>query len=357
MSRVLTAALFLCLHSALGQGSLRPCTTVPLNLSVSHEAPSQVFGIDICVQGGSEVPFEFDHFESINNRAANFMLVSRSRQVAPATVRIALNPNVIQQLPPGPYGVQVVFRSVGQSQPSGAERTVVLTLQPPPAPQVRSVVSSASGATAGSPGELVSIRGVSLAPPGVQASYDEIGRYPTVIAGTSVSFGGIEAPILTATPDRIDTMIPYGVKVPGPVDVVVKRWTQSSAPFSIRLGDTSPAIFNIQDLGYSPNTAENPVEKGSFVILYATGAGAWNPPVLDNEVSAGPTSFTAKPLVLSIGGQPARIYYAGSAPYRLWGMQQIIAFVPTGIDSGAQPVVLKIGENDNAAQQTVLWVK
>jgi uncharacterized protein (TIGR03437 family) len=38
-------------------------------------------------------------------------------------------------------------------------------------------------------------------------------------------------------------------------------------------------------------------------------------------------------------------------------MLQVNAIVPNGIGSGAQPVVLKIGNNDNAAQQVTVAVK
>jgi uncharacterized protein (TIGR03437 family) len=60
---------------------------------------------------------------------------------------------------------------------------------------------------------------------------------------------------------------------------------------------------------------------------------------------------------MTIGGRPAKVIYAGAAPYAIPGMIQINAVVPQGIGSGAQPVVLKIGNNDNTAQQVTVAVK
>jgi uncharacterized protein (TIGR03437 family) len=70
-----------------------------------------------------------------------------------------------------------------------------------------------------------------------------------------------------------------------------------------------------------------------------------------------PTSGPQAPLSLTIGGQPAQINYAGAAPFEVAGMLQINAVVPQGIGSGAQPVVLKIGANDNSAQQVTVAIK
>lgn len=68
-------------------------------------------------------------------------------------------------------------------------------------------------------------------------------------------------------------------------------------------------------------------------------------------------AFTQQPVSLTIGGQPAQIYYAGAAPYEVWGMLQVTAFVPNGLAPGAQPLVLKIGQNDNSAQGVTVAVQ
>jgi len=65
----------------------------------------------------------------------------------------------------------------------------------------------------------------------------------------------------------------------------------------------------------------------------------------------------AAPVSLTIGGKPAKILFAGAAPYEAAGMLQINAIIPNGIGSGPQPVVLTIGNRNNAAQPVTLAVK
>jgi uncharacterized protein (TIGR03437 family) len=85
--------------------------------------------------------------------------------------------------------------------------------------------------------------------------------------------------------------------------------------------------------------------------------GVWNPAVPDGTINLVATKFSAQPLSLTIGGKPATIYYAGSAPYEVWGTLQVNALVPTGIGSGPQPVVLTVGQSDNTTQGVTVAVQ
>ncbi|PWU02011.1 MAG: hypothetical protein C5B51_21775, partial [Terriglobia bacterium] len=62
---------------------------------------------------------------------------------------------------------------------------------------------------------------------------------------------------------------------------------------------------------------------------------------------------------LTIGAQPAKVLYAGTlgAALSSWSVLQVNAVVPSGVGSGPQPVVLKIGANDNAQQGVTVWVE
>ena len=110
---------------------------------------------------------------------------------------------------------------------------------------------------------------------------------------------------------------------------------------------------------YTPNSAENPAEPGSVVVLFATGSGKWEDDAgLDAAgISLAARPFTAKPISLMIGGQSSRILYAGAAPYQTTSMLQINAYVPEGIGTGPQPVVLSIGGVDNARQMAMIAIK
>jgi|ERR1035438_3801186 uncharacterized protein (TIGR03437 family) len=139
--------------------------------------------------------------------------------------------------------------------------------------------------------------------------------------------------------------------------------------------DTSPAIFTAMQNGKgqgailnddpnvnpTPNSADNPAAKGIPISIYATGGGLLSQPVQDGSIALlfaePPYSSVTAPLSVTIGGQPARISYAGVAPFEVNGMLQVNAVVPTGIGSGPQPVVLTIGASNNALQQVTVAVK
>ena len=63
------------------------------------------------------------------------------------------------------------------------------------------------------------------------------------------------------------------------------------------------------------------------------------------------------PVTVTIGGQTAQLVYSGSAPFQVYGILQVNAIVSEGLISGPQPVVLKVGDRDNAAQQVTVAVE
>jgi uncharacterized protein (TIGR03437 family) len=85
--------------------------------------------------------------------------------------------------------------------------------------------------------------------------------------------------------------------------------------------------------------------------------GVSSPIVQDGFISLTASAPFAAPVSLAIGGQSAHVLYAGAAPYAVPGMIQVNAVVPNGIGSGPQPVVLTIGNNNNASQQVTVAVK
>ncbi len=58
-----------------------------------------------------------------------------------------------------------------------------------------------------------------------------------------------------------------------------------------------------------------------------------------------------------IGGLPAQIQYAGAAPNLVSGVLQVNAVIPAGLGPGDQPVVVKVGQNDNSAQNVTVAVQ
>lgn len=379
-------------ESAVGQYLIQG-PALPIVFSGPADGPLSSFkppvsGISIGVIGSltAKVKFKFDHVEPVGTGAAappNFVVISPSSGTAPTSVPVGLNEGIVRSMAPGVYRLNVVFTTVDQSPSSQAGVTVQLILSPPSLPPtIGSVLSSASFLPVISPGEMVSIFGTNLGPPLGATQYDVTGLYPTTLGdgtvsgNTTVRFGGVAAPLLYVSPNQINAVVPYAVSGQKTVDVVVTCYGQSTAAFSVPVLDTSPGIFTATQNGsgqgailnvpantpndltaYTYNSVENPAAKGAPIEFFATGAGVWNPPVQDGAINLAATSFTAQPVSLTIGGQPARILYAGSSPYLVWGVLQVNAFVPDGIGSGPQPLVLTIGQNDNSQQKVTIAIK
>jgi uncharacterized protein (TIGR03437 family) len=56
---------------------------------------------------------------------------------------------------------------------------------------------------------------------------------------------------------------------------------------------------------------------------------------------------------VTVGGYPADLQYAGSAPGFVSGALQVNAVVPDATGSGTVPIVIKIGNNSSPAVTTV----
>jgi uncharacterized protein (TIGR03437 family) len=137
--------------------------------------------------------------------------------------------------------------------------------------------------------------------------------------------------------------------------------------------DTSPGIFTFTQDGKGQgailnvdsqnpdrvtlNSVDNPAPKGSAITMFGTGAGLWNRTVQDGSIVLDASVTPVAPVSLTIGGQPAKILYAGAAPFLVSGVLQVNAIVPEGIGSGPEPLVLTVGQSSNAQQQVTVAVR
>ena len=347
--------------------------------------------VPLTVNSQSKVPFKFMGLEPVITPSTyvgqpNFALISPSTGIAPQAVLVGVNPNVIAYMPSGEYEVDLVFATV--DQPTFVARsTFRLFLQGQGAPSVSAVLNSASLRSTASPGQLVSIFGTHLSTPSLKGQLNEFGVYPNELGNTQVTFNGTVAPLLYVSNNQINTLVPYGLAGQKSVNVVVSRTHVpgvSSSPTTLPLLDTSPGIFTVDQSGSgqglilnadpmikngaSLNSAQNPAPKGSAITLFAAGAGLWNVPFSDGSIvlSGGPYTYggvsfnsiaPTAPVALTIGGQRATILYVGAEGGAVSGMLQVNAVVPEGIGSGSQPIVLKIGDNDNSQQSVTISIK
>ena len=220
----------------------------------------------------------------------------------------------------------------------------ILIVPPKPFFTVASLVDAASSKGSGvAPGELVSMYGVNLGPTPatVSTSLDPAtGALPTSLGGVTVTFDGIPAPMLLSSPGQINLQVPYEVAGKSNTVVVVTNQGTASDPVTMPVLTAQPGIFVAVNQDGTTNNQANPAPKGSYVTLYATGAGLVDPPVPTGvPAPLSPLSF-ARAVSVTIGGTNATVYQGGVLSPNFVGLLQVAAQIPATAAAGSQPVVL-----------------
>jgi uncharacterized protein (TIGR03437 family) len=87
--------------------------------------------------------------------------------------------------------------------------------------------------------------------------------------------------------------------------------------------------------------------------LYATGEGPTYPPGEDGVVNDRIIRTPQLPVTLMIGGQTARVLYAGTAFGSVQGVMQVEALIPNGV-TGTVPVELAVGTPASQTTATIV---
>jgi uncharacterized protein (TIGR03437 family) len=250
-------------------------------------------------------------------------------------------------------------------------QTFAVTQQaaPVPAPQLTVVENGASDAIGVvAPGEIVTLWGANMGPtPGVPFQLSTDGKsIPNALAGVTVLFDGAPATLLYVSAAQINAIVPYRVSGNPVTAVQVQYQGQLSGALTVPVQAAAPGIFS-QDLsGTGPgailnqdsslNASSSPAAVGSVIQIFSTGGGVTNPAQTDGLLAplAEPFPRLATQPVVSIGGLPATVTYAGAAPGLIAGLTQINAQVPAGVKPGLSvPVLVAIGSWQSQAGLTL----
>jgi uncharacterized protein (TIGR03437 family) len=215
------------------------------------------------------------------------------------------------------------------------------------------------------PGELVTIFGSGVGPASGGAMNTASGTVATQLAESRVLFDGIPAPLFYTRSDQVNAVVPYSVRGRSSTRVKMEYLGLTSDVLSVPVAAASPGIFTQDGSGTgqgailnedsSINSAANPAQPGSIVVIYATGAGQMNPAVLDGAITGtAPLPKPVAPVSVTIGDIAARVIYAGAAPGLVAGALQVNARIPDGVVAGPQVSVrLTIGNLSSQAGVTV----
>ena len=227
------------------------------------------------------------------------------------------------------------------------------------------VLSAASFQGGGvSPGLIVTIFGQRIGPDQLVSA--QIGtdlKFPTTVAETRVLFGGVPAPLIYVSAGQLSAIVPYAVAAAANTELAVEFRGVRSTPVSIPVLAAKPGLFTANSSGIGPgaiqnqnlsvNTASNPAQRGSIVVLYATGEGATNPAGVDGQVAASVFPKPIQSVAVRIAGVNAEVLYAGAAPSLVAGVLQINARIPDSVPDGALPIQILVGNTESPGGVTV----
>ncbi len=203
---------------------------------------------------------------------------------------------------------------------------------------------------------------------------------PTTLGGVTLRIGGslqfinsqwvysgaaaVPAALLFVGPGQINFQVPPQTSPAEEVIAQLEKPDGTTLFGTLYVTAAAPGIFTVLANGQGPaavlnqdnsvNMGTRPAPRGSIIQIFATGAGATNPPLASGEaapISGNPLVLTQVQPVVGIGDRTARVLFSGMAP-GLVGVWQINAEVPRDLDSAPLFVALHIivaGNSSNAA--------
>jgi uncharacterized protein (TIGR03437 family) len=336
-------------------------TTLNFSYTIGTAAPTPQ-SVHVTASGGSA------QFTATASPTAPWLVVSQPTNSTPADLSVGINAT---GLAAGTYTGTISITSPSSATTPAASITVNLTIVAVPTPIITAIQNAAS-ATVGpiSPGENIVLYGTNIGPAGTTPVMGNIvnGALATTVAQTQVLFDGVAAPIYYTSTGQTSVFVPYGIAGRATTQIVVSVQGVKSNPIAQSVTSTVPGVYTLNSSGSGPavawnyalngnytgiNSASNPVVKGGVVSLYLTGEGVTTaPPGLDGAV----VTNLYKPLATvtaTVGGQPATVQYAGSAPGSIYGVMQVNVQIPASIASGAQTLVVNVGGNNSQSNVTI----
>jgi uncharacterized protein (TIGR03437 family) len=234
---------------------------------------------------------------------------------------------------------------------ASASANVVETSPANGPPSVTGLANAASFTSALAPGGILSVFGTQLAPATAGAPGLPL---PTMLAGATVTVGGVSAPLFYVSPAQLNVQIPY--EVPPGAGVALRVYNNSESAFdSFTVTATAPAIFSTNSQGtgqgailntsYQVVDTSHPATPGStYLQIYCMGLGAVsNQPADGAPASSTTLSQTSVTPSVTIGGVTANASFSGLAPGFV-GLYQVNVQVPAAVAAGsAVTVSMSIG--------------
>ncbi len=170
------------------------------------------------------------------------------------------------------------------------------------------------------------------------------------------ALGAVPAPLMFVGPRQINLQVPPGISPAESVPAELERPDGAKLLGTLRVTGVAPGTFTVLMNGQgqaavlnqdnSANFGTRPAARGTVIQIFATGAGATNPPLLAGEpalASGSPLVLTVAQPTVTMGAKTARVLFSGLAPGFV-GLWQINAEVPQDVSPGpAVPMSITAG--------------
>jgi uncharacterized protein (TIGR03437 family) len=205
------------------------------------------------------------------------------------------------------------------------------------------------------PGEIVIIGGTGIAPgvQGLVSAYNIIGEPQPALAGISITFNGVTAPIYYVSttagqPDQVAVQVPFETQA-GTASVVINSAGGGSGTVNVQVQPFAPGIFQTTVGGQQIAVAvrsdgsyvspANPAHSGETIQIFATGLGQTSPALATGSAGAPGQSVVGSVIVgLNNAGVPLISAVPASG---MVGVYVLTFQVPIGTQTGsAQPLAV-----------------
>jgi uncharacterized protein (TIGR03437 family) len=193
------------------------------------------------------------------------------------------------------------------------------------------------------PGSIATIKGNSLAAKSEQAQLIVEGGLPLSIAGTTVSFNGLQAPMLHASPDEVTVVVPLNLAT-GPAEVTVTNSDGFQSRASANISSVAPGLFALSGDG-----------RGEGVILNADtlATGPFDPTGGGLRLSVFATGVrNASNITANLGGRAVTVETILSSQ-SLPGLDEIHLAVPAELRGAGDVTLFVVADGKESNPVTV----
>jgi uncharacterized protein (TIGR03437 family) len=220
------------------------------------------------------------------------------------------------------------------------------------------------------PGEMVTIFGSGIGPASLATMQSRDGKVTNELAGTRFYFDGIPAPVVYAVASQASVIVPYEVANRSLTQFQVEYNGARTNAIALPVASSAPGIFTLNEQRNGPGTGKGPgailnqdyslngpgqeAARGSAIMVYATGEGRTNPPSENGRIADGVYPAPVLPVSATVGGVPASVLFAGTAPGGVAGFFQVNVLIPPNAPTGpAVPIVITVGTASSQPGVTV----